>query len=243
MSSRDYEQFYARTYARVLSSVIMASGDRINAEDAVQDAYAKALRKWDDVGGYDAPEAWVTKVAVRQLWKNTRPQRRERLWLEVTVPPMSTPQESAEAREVLSALATLPLNVRAALVLCRVLGWPQQEIAEMFGVPRATIANRILRGQAMLTKLLGMAAPAQGAREPLVPAPRPVAQWAIPEEDPLNAALARTLRWLHAGIEAEPRALEEARARIESLADPAVSGRRPGGVLGRLRRPRNRPGR
>ncbi len=240
MSSRDYEEFYAGTYARILSSVIMASGDRIDAEDAVQDAYAKALRKWDDVGGYDSPEAWVTKVAVRQLWKNARPRRREQLWLEVTVPPTSAPEETAEAREVLSALATLPLNVRAALVLCRVLGWPQQDIAEVFGVPRATIANRILRGQAMLTKKLGMAAPVRGSREPLVPAPRPAAQWAIPEEDALPAALARTARWLHAAIEAEPAALADARTRIESLANPAVPGRRAGRVLGRLRK---RPGR
>lgn len=240
MSSRDYEHFYAETYATVLSSVIMASGNRIDAEDAVQDAFATALRKWDDISGYDAPEAWVTKVAVRQLWKNARPRRREQLLLEVTVPPMSAPQESAEAREVLSALATLPLNVRSALVLCRVLGWPQQEIAEVFGVPRATIANRILRGQEMLTKLLGMAAPVRGAREPLVPAPLPVAQWAIPEEDPLTAALARTMRWVQAGIEAEPGALDEARTRIESLANPADQARRPGGVLRRLRK---RPGR
>jgi hypothetical protein len=68
----------------------------------------------------------VTKVAVRQLWKNTRPRRREQPGLEVTMPPMSSPQESAEAREVLSALAALPLTMRAPLVLCRVLGWPQQ---------------------------------------------------------------------------------------------------------------------
>lgn len=240
MSSRDYERFYADTYARVLSCVIMASGDRIDAEDAVQDAYATAFRKWDDVGGYDAPDAWVTKVAVRQLWKNARPRRREQPWLEVAMPPMSAPEESAEAREVLSALATLPLNVRAALVLCRVLGWPQQEIAEIFGVPRATIANRILRGQAMLANLLGMTAPVRGTREPLVPAPRPVAHLAIPEEDLLTAALARTMRWLQAGIEAEPGTLEEARTRIESLVNPAEPPRRTGGVLRRLRKRRGR---
>lgn len=239
MSSRDYERFYAQTYARVLSSVIMASGDRINAEDAVQDAYATAFRKWDEVSGYDAPEAWLTKVAIRQLWKNARPRRAGQPWLEVTVPPMSTPHESAEAREVLSVLATLPLNVRAALVLCRVLGWPQQDIADIFGVPRATIANRILRGQATMTKLLGMAPPVRGAKEPLVAAPRPVAQWAIPAEDPLTAALARTMRWLQAGIEAEPGTMEEARTRIGSLANPADPPRRPGGLLRRLRkRPR-----
>lgn len=236
MSSREYEDFYAETYARVLSSVIMASGDRINAEDAVQDAYAKALRKWDEVSGYDAPEAWLTRVAIRQLWKTARPRRAEQLWLKVTVPPMSTPEESAEAREVLSVLATLPLNVRAAVVLCRVLGWPQQEIADIFGVPRATIANRILRGQAMLTKSLGMAPQVRGAREPLVPAPRPVAQWAIPEEDPLSAALARTMRWLQAGIEAELGTMYEARTRIESLANTAEPARRRGGVLWRLRK-------
>lgn len=236
MSSRDYEAFYAETYARVLSAVIMASGDRVNAEDAVQDAYAKALRKWDEVGGYDAPEAWLTKVAIRQLWKSARPRRAEKSRLKVTLPPMSTPEESAEAREVLSVLATLPLNVRAALVLCRVLGWPQQEVADIFGVPRATVANRILRGQAMLTKSLGMAPQVRGAREPLVPAPRPVAQWAIPEDDPLTAALARTMRWLQAGIEAELGTMYEARTRIESLANTPEHPRRPGGVLWRLRK-------
>ena len=239
MSSRDYEEFYAETYPMVLSAVIMSCGDRNDAEDAVQDAYAKALRRWDEVGGYDAPGAWVTKVAVRQLWKNARPRRQEQLWLEVRLPPVATPEETAEAREVLSALATLPLNVRAALVLCRVLGWPQQEIAEVFGVPRATIANRSLRGQALLTKLLGMPAPLRGTREPLVPAPRPVAQWAIPEEDPLHGALTRTMRWLQAGVEAEPDTLAQARTRIESLAKPAVPARWRG-LPGRLRK---RPGR
>ena len=239
MSSRDYEEFYAETYPMVLSAVIMSCGDRNDAEDAVQDAYAKALRRWDEVSGYDAPGAWVTKVAVRQLWKNARPRRQEQLWLEVRLPPVATPEETAEAREVLSALATLPLNVRAALVLCRVLGWPQQEIAEVFGVPRATIANRILRGQALLTKLLGMPAPLRGTREPLVPAPRPAAQWAIPEEDPLYSALTRTMRWLQAGVEAEPDTLAQARTRIESLANPPVPARWRG-LPGRLRK---RPGR
>jgi RNA polymerase sigma factor (sigma-70 family) len=213
MSTADYEEFCLRTYAKVLSAVILASGHRDDSADAVQEAYVKALSRWDEIGGYEAPEAWVTKVAIRQVWRSRRPRRREaRVPLEVTVPPMSTPEQTAEAREVLAALTTLPANMRMALVLCCVLGWPQQEVADMCGVPRATVANRILRGRASLLQMLGMARPASGTREPLVPAPRPVPlSLGIPDEDPLAAALIRTRRWLCAGIEAEPETASRAR--------------------------------
>jgi RNA polymerase sigma-70 factor, ECF subfamily len=201
----DYEEFCSRSYAEVLSVVIMASRNRADAEDAVQEGYTDAFRCWDQVAGCESPEAWVKKAAMRRLWKIMASKRRQgRLQMEVAVAPASTPEQTTEAYEVLGALATLPDKVRIAVVMCRVLGWPQQEIADMCGVPRATIANRILRGCLMLRQALRMDGQVPGDHEPLVAAPGCTHQYlAIPGGDPLGAILMRTQRWVRAGIEAE----------------------------------------
>ena len=105
MNPQGFDEFYARTFSKVLSVAVMASGSRFEAEDAVQDGYLAALRRWDQVGGYERPEAWVLKVALRQLWRSRRRRQREDQPLELTVPPQATPDETAHAREVLGALS------------------------------------------------------------------------------------------------------------------------------------------
>lgn len=202
MSDDGFAEFYQRTFARVLSATLMASGHRGDAEDAVQEAYIIALRRWAEVGRYDAPDAWVLKVALRRLWRSQR-RHRHAAQLAVTVPPGASPEETAYAREVIGALATLPPPVRIALVMCAVLGWSQAEVAEVLQVPRNTIANRIFRGRAKLAAQLGMTEQVTGVRDPLVPTQAPVARFAALAEDPMGEALTRAESWLRAGIEAE----------------------------------------
>ena len=224
MSDDGFAEFYQRTFAQVLSATIMASGHRGDAEDAVQEAYIIALRRWAQVGGYDAPEAWVLKVAMRRLWRSQR-RRRPAEQLAVTVPPNATPEETAYAREVLGALATLPPPVRTAMVMCAVLGWSQAEVAEVLQVPRNTIANRIFRGRAKLAAQLGMSGQVTGVRDPLVPSQGPVARFAVLEEDPVGESLARAESWLRAGIEAEPDASGRIWALVMESATTGEEGR------------------
>ena len=51
LSDDGFAEFYQRTFAQVLSTTIMASGHRGDAEDAVQEAYVIALRRWPEVLG------------------------------------------------------------------------------------------------------------------------------------------------------------------------------------------------
>ena len=142
--------------------------------------------------------------------------------LEVTVPPQATPAETAHAREVLAALATLPAPVRIALVACTVLGWTQPEAAEVLGVPRNTIANRIFRGRAMLARRLGMDRETAGAGDPLVPSLGYAARFAVLDEDPLGISLTSLADWLRAGIESDPEVAARSWTRI---VDPAAAPR------------------
>ena len=60
------------------------------------------------------------------------------------------------------ALATLPPDFRAAVVLCDVEGLSYEEIAEILGAKLGTVRSRIHRGRALLRRALAHRAPATG---------------------------------------------------------------------------------
>lgn len=220
MNSQGFDEFYRRTFARVLAASILACGHRGDAEDGVQDAFLIAFDRWEHVSGLEAPEAWVKKVAVRQAIHAARKRKRQAdEFLKVTVPPQATLEETAEAREVLAALADLPPADRVPLVACTLYDWDQNEAAKLVGVPRGTVGRRIHDARIVLRTRLGMTGKIGSARDSLVPAPHVVTRFANREDDQVAALLARTERWLRDGIEAEPGTAERMLAEI--LADTA----------------------
>ena len=221
MNSQGFDEFYRSTFARVLAASILACGHRGDAEDGVQDAFLIAFDRWEHVSGLEAPEAWVKKVAIRQAIHAARKRKRqEDEFLKVTVPPQATLEETAEAREVLAALAGLPAGDRVPLVACTLYDWNQNEAAEFVGVPRGTIGRRIHDARLVLRTRLGMVGKIASARDSLVPAPHvAAARLANSDDDPVAALLHRTERWLRDSIEAEPGTAERMLAEI--LADTA----------------------
>lgn len=108
----DFETFHARAYRRVLRrAVLWCGGHQEDAEDAVQEAFAVAARKWDVVGAHDLPEAWVLLVATRILGKaRHRWARSFDAATRLPVPRQALPEETAEVRAVLNAIRRLPLR-------------------------------------------------------------------------------------------------------------------------------------
>ena len=66
--------------------------------------------------------------------------------------------------DVERALATLPPDFRAAVVLCDVEGLSYEEIAEILDAKLGTVRSRIHRGRAMLRSSLAHRAPRRRAR-------------------------------------------------------------------------------
>src|SRR5215469_13491688 len=76
----EFAGFYAANYGRTVALVTMLLGDRHEAEDIAQEAFARALLRWSRLRRYDSPEAWIRKVALRlaidalrRLRRATRP--------------------------------------------------------------------------------------------------------------------------------------------------------------------------
>ncbi|WP_296346415.1 sigma-70 family RNA polymerase sigma factor [Reyranella sp.] len=125
-------------------------GDRMRAEDVVQEAYMRFAPRPDDVR-VEQPAAYLYRI-VRNLAYDLRrrlsaDKRRDEahLVLSETLPPAVSPEEEAlqrdELRRAEAALAELPDNVRRAFEMNRIGGYTLQETADHLGVPLSTAAR------------------------------------------------------------------------------------------------------
>jgi RNA polymerase sigma factor (sigma-70 family) len=138
---------------------LLRRGERFaDAEDAVQDAILVALRSWPTRGVPDRPVGWVVRVAQRRLidqhHRDTARRRREALVASWAALP-SDPEESEDdslallflcCHDSLAPSAAIPLTLRA------VGGLTTREIAAALLLPEATIAQRISRAKASITR-------------------------------------------------------------------------------------------
>ncbi|MGH8875698.1 MAG: sigma factor-like helix-turn-helix DNA-binding protein [Acidimicrobiia bacterium] len=111
---------------------------------------ARACERWPKVGRYDEPAAWVYRVGLN--WAASRLRRRRRevggLAVDVEGPPV-LPDPS-----VVAAIARLPVEQRAAVVMRYYLDWSIDQIADGLGVPAGTVKSRLSRALRSLAKEL-----------------------------------------------------------------------------------------
>ncbi|MDJ0380875.1 RNA polymerase sigma factor SigM [Streptomyces sp. G-G2] len=150
---------------RLWAVALRTLGDREEAADAVQDALVSAYRAAHTFRGESAVTTWLHRITVNACLDRARKSASRR-----TTPLDDTerlerllePHESAEApaerhdlhRQLLAALATLPADQRAALVLVDMQGYPVAEAARVLDVPTGTVKSRCARGRAKLVPLL-----------------------------------------------------------------------------------------
>ena len=150
---------------RLWAVALRTLGDREEAADAVQDALVSAFRAAHTFRGQSAVTTWLHRITVNACLdraRRTASRRTSPVSDEVHFEALLEPHESAEApaergelhRELIAALATLPPEQRAALVLVDMQGYPVAEAAEVLDVATGTVKSRCARGRAKLLPLL-----------------------------------------------------------------------------------------
>ncbi|MFE8009966.1 RNA polymerase sigma factor SigM [Streptomyces sp. NPDC057418] len=150
---------------RLWAVALRTLGDREEAADAVQDALVSAFRAAHTFRGQSAVTTWLHRITVNACLDRARKAASRK-----TAPvddaerldQLLEPHESAEApaerqdlhRELLAAMATLPAEQRAALVLVDMQAYPVAEAARILDVPTGTVKSRCARGRARLLPLL-----------------------------------------------------------------------------------------
>jgi RNA polymerase sigma-70 factor (ECF subfamily) len=154
MPDDGFAAFYASSYRRLLGQLFAVTGDLAEAENALQEAYARAFVRWSRVRHYDLPEAWVRRVALNLAAMAARSlRRRARALLRVGPPPL-VPELSPEVIDLHDALRALPLAQRQVIVLHHLVGLPVDEVARELRLAPGTVKSRLARGRAAMAATL-----------------------------------------------------------------------------------------
>ena len=149
----DFDAFYAATAPALVRQVHALTGDLAEAQDCVQEAYARAWQRWSTVSGYDVPAAWVRQVACRLAVSRFRRARVGHGLLKQQRPAY-LPELDPSRVALIAALRQIPEAQRIAIVLHHIAGLSVEEITTEVGVPAGTVKARLSRGRAALALLL-----------------------------------------------------------------------------------------
>ncbi|GAA0423381.1 RNA polymerase sigma factor SigM [Streptomyces luteireticuli] len=150
---------------RLWAVALRTLGDREEAADAVQDALVSAYRAAHTFRGQSAVTTWLHRITVNACLDRARKAAARRTSplvetekLEHLLEPHESAAEPAERgdlhRELLGALATLPPDQRAVLVLVDMQGYPVAEAAAVLNIPVGTVKSRCARARARLLPML-----------------------------------------------------------------------------------------
>lgn len=146
---------------RVFSVCLRILGDRESALDATQDTFLTVFRKAGQFRGGSAASTWIYRIAVNTCYDQIRKTRRRRTdplpdHVDPADPAAEEAVDSAALRpEIEHALAELPADFRAALILADLEGLSLPATAEILGVPVGTVKSRLFRGRRLLADRLG----------------------------------------------------------------------------------------
>ncbi|MFJ1763716.1 RNA polymerase sigma factor [Amycolatopsis sp. NPDC088138] len=151
----DLDAVYRAEYGRCVATLTRLLGDIGLAEEAVQDAFAVAVQKWDDEAPPPNPGAWIVTTArhraIDRLRRESTREARHAQALLLHAP--DEPEEGGPVRDDQLRMiftcchpALSPL-AQAALTLRLLGGLEVAEIARAYLVPEATIAQRIVRAK------------------------------------------------------------------------------------------------
>ena len=150
----DFDALYRAAAPRLVRQLLPLVRDRQEAEDVVQEAFARAYARWSTVSAYDAREAWVRTVAVRLAVSRWRRSRNAALAWRRHGAPEDLPGTSPDAVALVAALRRLPEGQRVAIVLHHLVDLTVEQVAAETGVPTGTVKTRLARGRAALVPLL-----------------------------------------------------------------------------------------
>lgn len=156
--AKDFAQFYAASYERLVRQVRSLCPSMADAEDCVQDAFAKALLRWGRVSRYDDPLAWTRLVAMNGALSRLRRSRVAHGALEML--DLRKPDEPDVAScvvaraDLLDALKRLPRKQQLAVALFHLSDLPIAAIASSTGESESNVRSQLSRGRRSLAAAL-----------------------------------------------------------------------------------------
>jgi RNA polymerase sigma-70 factor, ECF subfamily len=142
---------YERRVAAVLYHLL---DDRRDVEEATQDVFVQAWRSLRTFRGHAQLFTWLYRIAVNEALMRRRRERHDVQELDERLAAASSDPEPGLRDVLIRAIAALPFEHRAAVVLRDVEGLSNAEVAEALGISVAAAKSRIHRGRMQIRDAL-----------------------------------------------------------------------------------------
>jgi RNA polymerase sigma-70 factor (ECF subfamily) len=166
-----WDEVVAQHSARVYRLAYRLTGNPHDAEDLTQEVFVRVFRSLSSYtpGTF---EGWLHRITTNLFLDQAR--RKAKIRFDALADDAETRIASRAVTpdvqvmdglfddDVEAALAALPPDFRAAVVLCDIEGLSYEEISDVLGLKLGTVRSRIHRGRTMLRKALAHRAPAAG---------------------------------------------------------------------------------
>ena len=144
--------YRAHTPAMYALALRLTGGDRVEAEDLVQESWVRALTALRTFRAESALRSWLCGVLV-----NVRRGRTRADWRIVDTPdiePLAETTGPDAAIDLERAIAALPEGARDVFVLHDVHGYTHREIADLLGIVEGTSKSQLNRARSLLRSSL-----------------------------------------------------------------------------------------
>ena len=162
----EFEQLAMPLFAPLYNLARWLTQDRSEAEDLVQEAYAKALKGFDSFQAGTNFRAWMYRILRNTfLTSRTGLKAAKTVSLDDEDDPQSVSPATTETPEsillaradhdaIQAALQQLPVAYREIILLCDVEEMSYREIAEALTIPMGTVMSRLARARKAMRQLL-----------------------------------------------------------------------------------------
>jgi RNA polymerase sigma-70 factor (sigma-E family) len=152
----DFAAYLAARQPSLLRTAYLLTGNRHDAEDLVQTAFAKLYLSWDKVRHQSSIDGYVRRILVNEqnsLWRRAW-KKREHTADDAVLHALDTPHHDAYDDGIGSALwevvQTLPRKARAVVVLRYYEQMSEAETAAVLGISVGTVKSQTSRALATL---------------------------------------------------------------------------------------------
>lgn len=142
-----FDDFYKTSFDKVVSAVAAFGADPDEAFDIAQDAFARALVRWNRLRGEPWAEGWVMTTAMNLCRKRGR--RLQRRFRGDETSPTYQETDLVHA-ELILAIRRLPVRQREAVVLFYLADRPVSQVAELMKISEGAVKAHLSQARAKL---------------------------------------------------------------------------------------------
>jgi RNA polymerase sigma factor (sigma-70 family) len=150
---------YTRFAYKTMGICLRYSGNRMEAEDILQDAFIKIFQKISDFRAEGSFEGWIRRIVVTTAINHYHANKKRNSDTHIDGQPDAVSDQSdvinkISADELLSLIQLLPDGYKMVLNLYAIEGYSHKEIAEMMGISEGTSKSQLSRARTMLAGLM-----------------------------------------------------------------------------------------